>query len=101
MTLYTPSAVTAWSMDTTTMPWAMASSSTGLSASRSVGLTMMASTPWEMSPWMSAICSGVPALRLARTTSSTTPDAAAWAWMAQTICSRQALPTSVLLTPMV
>ena len=82
------------------MPWAIASSMTGLSCSRSDGLTMIASTPCEIRFWRSWICSvGPPFLEIAMT-SLTSPLASAWALTAQIISSRQPLPARVLLTPM-
>ena len=62
---------------------------------------MIASTPCEIRVWISAICPATSVLRFWRTTSSTLPRARASALMAQIICSRQALPTSVFDTPRV
>ncbi len=81
------------------MPWAIASSMTGLSCSRSDGLTMIASTPCEIRFWRSWICSlGPPFLEIAITWLAC-PLASASAFTAQIISSRQPLPASVLLTP--
>ena len=82
------------------MPWAIASSMTGLSCSRSDGLTMIASTPCEMRFCRSVIWSvGPPFLEIA-ITSLTCPLASDSALTAQIISSRQPLPARVLLTPM-
>ena len=82
------------------MPWAIASSMTGLSCSRSDGLRMIALTPSEIRFWRSWICSvGPPFLEIAMT-SLTSPLASDWAFTAQIISSRQPLPARVLLTPM-
>src|SRR5439155_7576963 len=81
------------------MPLAAACLITGLSASRSDGLTMIALTPAEIRLRRSAICSDGPPLRLATTTLETTPEASAWALIEQIISSRQPLPISGLDTP--
>jgi hypothetical protein len=73
---------------------------TGLSFSRSDGLTTIALTPCEMRLRRSAICSVGPPLRLATITLLTLPLASDSALTEQIISSRQPLPTSVLLTPM-
>ena len=72
---------------------------TGLSASRSDGLMMIAFAPAEMRLRMSAICSDGPPLRLATITFETRPEASASALIEQIISSRQPLPISVLETP--
>jgi hypothetical protein len=84
---------------TTTMPLSAACLITGLSASRSDGLTMIALTPAEIRLRKSAICSAGPPLRLATITFETMPEASAWALIEQIISSRQPLPISVLETP--
>src|SRR6266542_4357484 len=81
------------------MPLSLACLMTGLSFSRSDGLTMIALTPCEMRLRRSAICSVGPPLRLATTTLLTLPLASASALTEQIISSRQPLPTRVLLTP--
>ena len=90
---------TAWSTATTLMPRASASLMTGLSASRSAGLTMIALAPDEIRLRMPAICALASPLTLWTSTSSTWPEASACAFTEQIISSRQPLPTSVLLTP--
>src|SRR5450631_3433077 len=72
---------------------------TGLSASRSEGLTMITLTPAEIKLRRSAICSEGPPLRLAMTIFDTNPEASACALMEQIISSRQPFPVNVLETP--
>src|SRR6266511_4019745 len=81
------------------MPLSFACLMTGLSFSRSDGLTMIALKPCEMRLRRSAICSVGPPLRLATTTLLTLPLASASALTEQIISSRQPLPTRLLLTP--
>src|SRR5215218_2657047 len=81
------------------MPLSLACLMTGLSFSRSEGLTTIALTPWEIRLRRSAICSVGPPLRLATTTRLTLPLTSASALTEQIISSRQPLPTRVLLTP--
>ena len=72
---------------------------TGFSASRSAGLTMIAFAPDEIRLRMPAICALASPLTLWTSTSETWPEASACALTEQIISSRQPLPTSVLLTP--
>src|SRR5580700_9792004 len=81
------------------MPLSAACLITGLSASRSDGLRMIALTPAEIRLRISAICSDGPPLRLATITFETRPEASASALIEQIISSRQPLPISVLETP--
>src|SRR5919199_6726034 len=72
---------------------------TGSSADRSAGLMMIALAPDEIRlrmPWIWALASP---LTLWTRTSETCPEASACALTEQIISSRQPLPTSVLLTP--
>src|SRR5262245_46074395 len=99
VTTYASGAVTAWSTATTTMSRAAASLMTGLSASRSAGLTMIALAPELIRLRIPAICALASPLTLCTSTSSTCPEASDWAFTEQIISSRQPLPTRVLLTP--
>src|SRR5690349_18117116 len=81
------------------MPRRSASLITGSSALRSAGLMTIALAPDEIRlrmPWIGALASP---LTLWTSTSETWPEARACAFTAQIISSRQPLPTSVLLTP--
>src|SRR2546421_1352189 len=97
--MYAEGSETAWSTATTTIPFAVASLITGLSASRSDGLITITLAPEEMRLRMSAIWPVASVVRLATITLETTPDALAWALIEQIISSRQPLPVSVLDTP--
>src|SRR3954462_7855261 len=78
---------------------AAASLITGSSAVRSAGLMMIALAPDEIRLRMPWICALASPLTLWTSTSETWPEARAWAFTEQIISSRQPLPTSVLLTP--
>src|SRR2546426_10515686 len=97
--MYAEGSETAWSTATTTIPFAVASLMTALSASRSDGLIALPWGPDEIRWRVSAIWPAASVLRLAMITLETTPETLAWALIEQIISSRQPLPCSVLETP--
>ena len=91
--------VTAWSTATTTMPLSVASLSAAWMPAGSAGLTTMASTPAEIRLRMSSDWPAASVLRWAMLSEATSPEASAWAFIAQIISSRQPLPWTVLEMP--